>query len=162
MMDIQKLKEVIHYDPETGNFTWLKPQRGAVTVGAIAGGVNQEGYVEIRVCGTRYKAHRLAWFYMTGKWPRVIDHRNRIRSDNRFCNLRECSVQENSCNKERSERNSSGFTGVSKHKQSGKWRVDVKCMGNKKFFGLYDDVELAALVAQAAREKYHGEFAADE
>jgi len=58
-----------------------------------------------------------------------------------------------------SDRNTSGYRGVSKHKQSGKWKVDVKAKGKKIFFGLFDDIELAGLVAEEARAKLHGDYA---
>lgn len=156
----RELLEILNYCPESGLFTWSSDRRNQINKGDEAGGVNQEGYLEIKVFQRRYKAHRLAWFYMTGKWPEVIDHINRDRADNRFCNLRECSIQQNSCNTGMSDRNTSGYRGVSKHKQSGKWKVDVKVKGKKLFFGLFEDVELAGLVAEEARSKLHGDFAA--
>lgn len=154
-----RLKDVLQYDPESGVFTWSSCRRNHINKGAVAGGVNQEGYVEIKIFQRRYKAHRLAWFYMTGQWPEVIDHINRKRDDNRFCNLRDCSIQQNSCNTGLSDRNTSGYRGVSKHKQSGKWKVDVKVKGKKLFFGLFEDIELAGLVAEEARSKMHGDYA---
>lgn len=157
----EELLSLLYYCSESGIFTWISDRGNQINKGNEAGGVNQEGYIEIKLFQRRYKAHRLAWFYMTGKWPEVIDHINRERSDNRFCNLRECSVQQNSCNTGMSHRNTSGYRGVSKHKQSGKWKVDVKVNGRKLFFGLYEDIELAGLVAEEARAKFHGSYATE-
>src|SRR6202035_4009666 len=99
LLTAERLREFIHYDPLTGVFTWLVlpvcrgPRfvgRGPnqVRVGGIAGCVSKSnGYRRIKIGGHPYCAHRLAWLYMTGTWPKdEIDHINRVRSDNRFCN----------------------------------------------------------------------------
>jgi HNH endonuclease len=84
-----RLKEFLHYDPETGVFTWLvKPCRN-ILAGSIAGNVMNEGYVMVKIDRKNYKAHRLAWLYVHGTFPPdQLDHINRGRADNRLCNLR--------------------------------------------------------------------------
>lgn len=108
--------------------------------------------------GKYLRQHGLAWFYMTGEWPvGQIDHRNGVRDDNRFCNLRECDSQDNNRNRGLSRNNTSGVSGV--RKQQGKWMVRIRLQkGVRKFFGYFDDLELAELVASEARDKYHKEF----
>lgn len=90
MLTAERLREVLEYDPAIGVFRWLIKPCGQISIGDIAGCRHGEGYVQIRVIGRIYLAHRLAWLYMTGEWPiSLIDHRNLDRSDNRWSNLRE-------------------------------------------------------------------------
>lgn len=117
----QRLKELIYYDPETGIFTRLKN-------GKIIRGVNETtGYQHVHVNGKYYAASRLAWFYMEGYWPEnEIDHKNRIRDDNRWINLRHVSRSCNVRNSSISRRNTSGITGVSWDNQYQNWRVHIR------------------------------------
>ena len=88
----QRLREALHYDPETGVFTWATAVSSKTVPGARAGNQHIAGYFRIRLDGYSYKAHRLAWLYMTGAWPaECIDHINRNNSDNRFSILREAT-----------------------------------------------------------------------
>lgn len=99
-----RLKEVLSYDPLTGAFMWLA-RRGRQALGTNAGTTQNEGYVVIRVDGVRYLAQRLAWFYMTGKWPKAqVDHKNRKRGDNRWGNLREANQAQQNLNSTRKAR----------------------------------------------------------
>jgi hypothetical protein len=85
----EMLRKVIHYDPATGQFTWLKIGNTNGFAGKVAGSLDQQGYRRISVYSRFYKAHRLAWLYIHGVWPEPeIDHINRIRDDNRIENLR--------------------------------------------------------------------------
>lgn len=74
-----ELKALVRYDPDTGCFHHLVARKN-VSVGDVAGGLDMEGYVRLRLNGRRYKAHRLAIFYMTGKWPKAVDHKNKIEA----------------------------------------------------------------------------------
>ena len=66
------LKELLHYDPDTGVFTWVgQDNRHSQFLGKDAGSTNTYGYLEIRVSGARHKAHRLVFLYMTGEIPRL-------------------------------------------------------------------------------------------
>jgi hypothetical protein len=96
----KQLKELLHYDPETGLFTWVRRPNGRVPVGSQAGSPNEEGYIRISVKGYRTTAHRLAWLFMTGGWPKgEIDHINRNKADNRFENLRDVPKSLNQYNR---------------------------------------------------------------
>lgn len=96
----EDLKNILHYDPETGEFTWLIRPSNSVALGARAGRTNQLGYRIIKIRGVGYQAHRLAWLYMTGAWPEaLIDHINGIPGDNRFANLRQATSAQNCWNR---------------------------------------------------------------
>jgi len=120
----EMLKELLHYNPDTGIFTWTDKVRNKNRKGAIAGSVYSKGYLMIKVNNqwnkNRYLAHRLAFLYMEGYFPENdIDHINRIPLDNRWCNLREVSKSCNAKNKDILPNNTSGITGVTKYNDKG-------------------------------------------
>jgi len=91
-----RLREVLHYDPNTGIFKWLISTSNRVHIGDAAGSVNAQGYREIMFDGGRYSAHRLAWFYQTGVWPNgEIDHSNLDKTEHRWINLRYATHAQN-------------------------------------------------------------------
>lgn len=94
----EKLREILHYDPASGHF-WARVSRSPLKAGDLVGHIRSDGYRAIKIHSKAYKAHRLAWLYIHGKWPSsIIDHINGIRADNRIENLRDVSYKENSMN----------------------------------------------------------------
>ena len=89
------LQEILAYDAETGVFTWKVHRGGTATKGSVAGTLSDTGYIHIKVNGTLYKAHRLAYKYVTGKEPEIINHINHVRTDNRWVNLESITQEEN-------------------------------------------------------------------
>lgn len=164
--EIGKLKEQIAYSPKDGTFVWNEGYggRGARFSGKIAGNLDpSNGYVKISMSGVFYKAHRLAWLYMTGSEPLgEIDHINGNKSDNRFCNLRDCSKSDNSKNAGLSKRNKSGFRGVTKHTGREKWIASICINGKNKHLGVFDSPSEAGEVAELARYLHYGEFSGND
>lgn len=159
MLDQSRLKEILHYDPETGVFTWLKPTSNRVRAGAVCDTVGPLGYVVIGVLGKRLYAHRLAWLYMTGEWPSdQVDHANCVRLDNRWSNLRVAGKAKNMQNIGIRANNTSGFTGVGFHEQSGRWRAYIAEDGRTIHLGLFDTIEMAVQVREIAAREQYGEF----
>lgn len=109
----ERLREVLVYDPETGVFRWKVSNRGLE--GEQAGSANGRGYLRIEIDGQRYMASRLAWLYVHGVWPNDrLDHRSRVRSEDRIGNLRESTRLQNKANQTRRSDNLTGFKGVHK------------------------------------------------
>ncbi len=155
----ERLKEILTYDPESGSFVWKIKRRGMrARVGDLAGSVDKDGYWQISVDGHLYRAHRLAWLYMTGQWPELgIDHRDCDRTNNRWLNLREADHFQNVFN--RRGYSSSGFKGVSWDKVRQRWKSRITAHGRTYFLGYFDSAELAHLAFKSAVKSLHGEFA---
>lgn len=161
-LSMQRLKELLDYDPETGVFRW-KRRRGRGLAGAIAGKLVYWGHRKIGIDGRSYRAHRLAWFYVYGRWPKgEIDHINGVSDDNRIDNLREATRAENMRNLRGAHRDSvTGFRGVRNHPQCfiKPFQARVVKDGREYSLGYYATPEEAAGAASKARRELFGEFA---
>lgn len=158
----RRLKDVLHYDPETGAFTWRVMTSNRVKVGDAAGCTFQTGNYRglcIGVDGAVYAAGRLAWLYVHGAWPVEVDHRDGNPLNNRQDNLRECTHAQNQKNVPRPSHNTSGFKGVYWCKQSQKWRARIAIDGKCKHLGLFITAEEAGAAYDAAAVANHGEYA---
>lgn len=156
MLTQSRLKELLNYDPDTGVFAWLVKPSKRVNVGAIAGCLSIYGYRQIQIGGEQYFAHRLAWLYMTGDWPKhQLDHRNGLRDDNRWDNLREATNAENGQNLAIFSNNTSGFMGVSWDHKRQKWQASLMTNGHHKHLGRFDTPEAASAAYLAAKAEHH-------
>lgn len=162
MITQSKLKERLNYDPSTGIFTWISKtsQMSRITIGSVAGSLNNKGYWKIFVAGKTYSAHHLAWLYIYGKWPEnYTDHINRSRADNRISNLREATYAQNQQNKQKSYYNTSGYKGVFWVPSCGNWRARIRLNGKRMSLGSFVTAEEAHAAYCAAANDLHGEFA---
>jgi len=148
-----RLRELLKYDPDTGIFTSIifRVNRR----GGIAGRSRKDGYVDIGVDGNRYLAHRLAWLYMTDKWPEAeIDHKNGLLNDNRFDNLREATRSINSQNIRKARKdNKLGMLGVSQRGE--KFAAQIEVFGENIYLGLFATPEQAHLAYLNEKRKLH-------
>ena len=163
MLTQERLKELFHYDKDSGVF-YRKTAVSNTKVGDIAGNIQKKtGYVRISVDNVRYRAHRLVFLYMTGKLPNFeIDHINHNTSDNRWCNLREVSSKDNKKNKSKYRSNSSGVVGVNWHKQNRKWTASISVDGQSVYLGSFNSFHEAVNVRKNSEVLYgfhenHGE-----
>ncbi len=152
----ERLKELFNYNPDTGVFTRRVSRRrwkeGDV-VGTEAG-----GYININVDYMIYRAHRIAWMYMTGKPPmNGIDHINGNGMDNRWCNLRDADQSLNLCNKQAQSNSKTGIKGVYLLKD-GTYKSSVCFRGKTKYLGNYQTVQEAKAARDAAAKVIHGDF----
>jgi hypothetical protein len=158
ILTAERLKELVTYDPETGEFGWKVTQRNA-RAGKF-GCVNGKGYRCARVDGRQHFVHRLAWLYTHGKWPtEQIDHINGIKDDNRLINLRECTAGENQRNTGRQKNNTSGFKGVGWNRQGSNWTSVIKVNHRRIFLGVFSTAEQAYAAYCEAAIKHFGKFA---
>jgi len=153
-VSVKRLKKLLHYDPKTGVWRWLRAHR-KIKVGDRAGYLDH-GYWRVGIDGKYYKMARLAFLYMRGKWPpHDVDHKNLKRDDDRWCNLRLATRSQNSANKLKRNK----FKGVHWSKLHKQWRAQIKVRGETRHLGLFRAPEKAAVVYQAAAQQYFGEFA---
>lgn len=152
----EMLKALVEYDPLTGIFKWKVARSPVVKVGGVAGSISSLGYVVIGLYGLSYKGHLLAWLYMKGEWPKSkLDHENRIRSDNRFVNIREATYSENNQNKSKGKNNTSGHVGVSWCSAMKKYKAQIRVNGKLRHLGYFTDLDEAARVRLEATRVHH-------
>lgn len=154
-----RLRELFHYDAETGVFTRRLPDgyKGQRVRNKAVGCRNTINYIVIYI-GKLFLAHRLAWLYTYGAWPtRDIDHINGDRSDNRICNLREATRSENNQNqrKARKDNKSSGVLGVSWYERDKKWKPQISINGKRVYLGYFDTIAEARAAYLKAKALYH-------
>lgn len=149
------LKSLFTYDPDSGTFTWMVKPSPRLHCGIMAGCIDGQGYRVITINKNPYQAHRLAFLYMTGSFPLAeVDHINHIRDDNRWCNIRSATSQDNARNKSLSKTNSSGVTGVYWHKINKKWWASIFITGKKVYLGTYTELKDAIIARKNAEKKY--------
>lgn len=152
-----RLQELLHYNPETGVFRWKIATSRRVKAGQVAGSVHG-GVRRIKVDGRLYLAHRLAWFYVEGRWPiGEIDHQDTNTGNNRFSNLREATSNQNKMNRRCRADSKSGLKGV--YARGEKYRARIKIDGKTRMLGTFHSAEDAALAYDLAARLHHGEFA---
>ena len=156
----EEIKRKLRYEPTTGIFYWVC-NSGPAKAGDVAGCLDKRtGYVRIQLDGKNYLAHRLAWFYMLGRWPKEqIDHIDSVRSNNRFSNLREASHAQNQWNKALQKNNSSGHKGVCWNKGLNKWQAGIRVSNKYLLIGCFETAEAAAKAYSSAARQHFGEFA---
>jgi hypothetical protein len=155
MIDQATLKSLLHYSPETGEFRRLFSSRWW-KCGDIADSKTKKGYSRVSINGNHYDSHRLAFLYMTGRFPsEQVDHINGVRGDNRWENIRAATPQENQRNAKRRKDNTSGRVGVGRYKVSKKWRAYIRASGKDIHLGSFD-CKQDAVEAREKAEKYYG------
>lgn len=161
-----RLKSLLHYDPQTGIFTWLwraeaefKTKNAHRTwnsrYAGLAAGVSTHSYRKISIDDRKYYAHRLAWFYVTGEWPAgLVDHENENGSDNRWENLRDATKRTNVANRLLPNKtNTTGFKGVTLHRD-GRYIAQCSLEGGPRYLGIFDTAEKAhAVYARAVGDR---------
>jgi hypothetical protein len=143
-----------------GNLYWKQRPALCLKVGSLAGTLKKhDPYKRVQVAKKNLLQHRVIFFMHHGYLPDLIDHIDGNRLNNRIENLREATYSQNAINKKLGSNNKSGYKNVCWNKKSRKWTVTLKVDGKIINIGGFDDVELAGLVAQEARNKYYKDFA---
>lgn len=157
-----KLKEILHYCPETGVFTWIAPTKGNTVYGAVAGWIDQHGtskhlhYRRISIKSKNHRAHRLAFLFMTGRFPVLVDHIDGNGLNNAWINLREIhSAHDNQLNARKASNNTSGVRGVSWHSRNLVWTAKIT-MHRKQISLYWGDDFFDAVCARKSAEVAYG------
>lgn len=145
MIEANEVRDLVHYDPDTGIMRWP----GGKQVGTIT----NVGYRQVTIQGKKYQASRLAFAYMTEKWPEFMDHINHNKSDDRWVNLRDVSHSTNMKNLSTRQSNKSGYNGVRWHESRKKWQVQVGYNGSTKHVGYYPKLEDAISARKVAEKR---------
>lgn len=154
------LKSRLRYDSETGKFYWINPRKWNINPGDEAGSVERKGYIVINVGrGGLYKAHRLAWLYVYGEWPKnQLDHIDRDKKNNRISNLREATNSQNQQNTPKYKTKAlvrSKYKGVSFHNKTKKWQAEIQIEKKRFYLGLFSCEEDAAMAYLEAKKNAH-------
>lgn len=147
------------FEYRDGHLYWKNTPNRHAFAGKKAGRLTPTGYISIEIDGNPYQAHRLIWILHNGEIGSMIDHIDGNRSNNKIENLRSCDRCQNMHNRKKCKANTTGVKGVRLRSDSGKYEARIVVRGKRHVLGSYKDLELAELVMQMAREKYHGKFA---
>ena len=157
MIDQNKLKEIFEY--RDGSLYWKIQYGSRGLIGKKVGSLHPNGYLQTKLNNKRHLIHRLIFLMHYGYVPKILDHIDGNRLNNCIENLRETTASQNQFNTGLCKNNKSGYKNVQWVKNAKKWRVRLILNKKDKVFGYFDDVELAGLVAEEARNKHHKEFA---
>lgn len=161
-LTLDHLKSSLDYDPETGIFTWkyrpwVSNAANAKLTGKRAGSVQRtERYHRrrIRIDDVLFFEHQLAWFYMTGGWPDMIDHKNHDATDNRWDNLRQTDSIGNGRNGSRRINNTTGYNGVQLASDGIRYVAICGMLGARHHLGTFDTAEEANEVGMKFRVEH--------
>jgi hypothetical protein len=154
----QRFNEAFEY--RNGKIYWkINTNKSKNLIGKEAGCKSSGAYGSVMIDKKAYCVHRIIYCMHTGEWPEVVDHINNDPQDHRIENLRAANHSTNNMNKSPQSNNKSGVKNVCWNKPHQKWSVQIQANKKRVFSKLFDDLELAELVAIEARAKYHGEFA---
>ena len=157
MIAQQQVLDAFEY--REGKLYWKYVKSIRIKTGDEAGREDGFGYRIVRFNYKMYRTHHLIYLMFHNVLPKIIDHINGNRLDNRIENLRIATDSQNNCNKGIQANNTTGSKNVKWHKRIKKYEVSVQVNKKRQYIGVFEDLELADLVAHMAREKYHGNFA---
>lgn len=158
MLTAERLREILLYNPETGEWRWLVGCK-RVKAGDLAGWTDG-GYTRIAIDGSTYRSSRLAWLYMTGEWPPVrVDHEDTDRANNRWLNLRLATPKQNAANRRCHSNNALGVKGVNYVARVGKFRAQIYVDKRQVHLGYFATVEAASAAYAKKAQEVFGEFA---
>jgi hypothetical protein len=156
MIDQELVKKLFYYDAASGMLIWRNGNGRNVKPWQQAKALNGNGYFTVKIQNKSYPVHRIIWLYVNGNFPsQEIDHKNRIRNDNRLCNLRAVSRTDNCQNISLPRHNKSGHIGVSWFKKEKSWTVYVKVNKKNKWLGCYKNLDDAVVARKAGEAQYY-------
>lgn len=158
-LTVERVRELLDYDPETGILRWKVRVANCMQSGEVAGCLQRRGYTAIKIKGIAFRAHLVAWAHYYGEWPETeLDHRDLNKSNNRISNLRLATRSQNCANKKVCSRNTSGIKGVYWNKKSRRWIATICINRRNKYLGGFLTKDEAASVYAKAASIVFGEF----
>lgn len=156
---LNRLREYVHYDPETGVVSCIKRRPGGKwEVGVEIGNADRYGYLQFQSEGRQYLLHRVIYFLMTGTYPPIVDHKDGHRQNNAWLNLREANPSQSAAN--RGPRKNQRYPkGVETIRNSPRFQARITVRGTRIALGIFDTPEEAHAAYCIAAAKFHGEFA---
>lgn len=155
MITKEIVDSILTYNPETGDFV-SNVNSNKWKIGQTVGSLRKDGYLSVMINGKNYMLHRLAFLIMEGEMPeKLVDHINRNRVDNRWCNLRKADYELNCRNAGLAKNNKSGHKGISFHKKSKKWQVFISQDGKPVYLGLFASIQEAVEARNKAEIIYN-------
>ena len=151
------LKTIFEY--KDGDLYWKNSLSYCTKNGNKTGSISSTGYKVTFINKKSYKNHRLIFLFHKGYLPKILDHIDGNPLNNHIENLREATHQQNCQNRSKQKNNNSGYKNIAWIKSEKRWKVKINSNNKSYYLGMYKDLELAILVAEMAREKYHKEFA---
>lgn len=156
ILDITRLRSLLNYNPDTGEFHWLVDRRPNKTAGKLAGSPDEEGYLRIGIDRRRYRSHRLAWFYVYGEWPELeIDHKDTDRTNNRIGNLRQVTRHVNMQNMRKSPTKAASDLPMGVCRSRRGFYSQICVYGKKINLGSYPTPEAAHEAYVKAKRQHH-------
>ncbi len=153
-MNIEALKQQIHYNPETGEFRRLV--RGLPGNRVVGSRTQRYLVYRCKITKQLYLQHRMAFAFMGEPVPDMVDHINGDGFDNRWCNLRPATNSQNQMNRRVPSNTSTGVKNVRPHRSGYIVRVDCP---TGRYVECFKTLEEAEAAATRARNSLHGEFA---
>jgi len=157
MITQEQLKALFDYDPTDGWFVNRIDRGPRAMAGTVAGCVTAKGYIEIKINGKPYRAHNLAWLYVYGVWPALLDHIDRDPSNNKIDNLREATTTQNNHNSERAV-GTSGLRGAYFDRRTSHWYSQIKVQDQIVWLGTFSSAKEAHEAFEVAAKLHQGEF----
>jgi hypothetical protein len=161
-ISLELLKQILHYNPDTGIWTNLVKRSAKTRIGSVAGSLDKDGYIIIIIKGKHYRSGRLAWFYMTGDWPaRKVDHKDTNPANDKWDNLRLATNSQNGANRRVQTNNFIGVKGVyfNSRCRLRPYVAGIGIRGKQRYLGSFSTVEEASEAYQRAAYQIFGEFA---
>lgn len=153
MISQSKLHSIFNYNIDTGLFTYKVNKNRQARIGDVAGRTTSKGYTQITIDGKTYVAHKLAFLYEKGYYPeKQIDHKNRVKTDNRLSNLKEVTQFENMKNLNKRQDNTSGKAGVARKGKN--WQSYINVNLKRIYLGVFKEYSDAVKARIDAEVKY--------
>lgn len=156
---LSHLNWLFELDAERGVLIRRVTRGPRAPAGTVVGTVDGKGYLHVNISGAFVRVHRIIFLMHYGWEPDGIDHKDTDKLNNRPCNLRPASDQQNAGNINPPAHNTSGIKGVSLNSKSGFWHAQIKINGKQTYLGRRATKEEAAVLYAEAARKHFGAYA---